>query len=47
MRSKKASGLDIHHVQELKVFSKIASQCFQNLTVHYYWKNKALDCVYV
>lgn len=47
MESKKISGLDIHNVQELKIFSETAGQYFQNLTVQYYYENKVLDCVYV
>lgn len=47
MKSKKTSGLGVHHVQELKIFSEITGQSFQNLTVLYYWKNKALGSIYV
>lgn len=47
MKSEKTSGLDIYHVQKLKKLSEIAGQYFQNLTVQYYWKNKALGCIYV
>lgn len=36
---------NIHNVQELKIFSEVAGQYFQNLTVQYYYKNKVLDCL--